>query len=740
MHTKSTKCLMVSLTIATLLLLYGVCGAYEIKNYRNFNMNLDLSSQGESVAISTYCGVLLWDGESLTELSTDTGMHFSQTCCADVAPDGSVWVGGGPVSRFADGEFLNFEQFSWANWIAAISKDEAWIGAGLVEPSFDHLFHIVGTDIYAIDQDIFPIGLIADRFGNVFCNENSVMQLDKASGKFVECSGFEINTYSFSKDTSGYVYTASDQGLWAFDSSEWVKLEDGSVWTPFPYGPGFFAIDDNETIWASSSSRGLLRRDKTGSVVFTNLCGIDLISDRDDCSTWGNGVTGIVPIGGANIVIATKSDGLLLFDGVGFNHIKFEDGPPEGLAINALEDFSGRIWSIPMSPGQQGVGYLEGDSWHYLRDDEAFGCRGVSSACRDTNGNMHMMGPLVRLVTYDGVEFFAQDGYDHGVTDCTTIQLEPGPDGGIWAGFGSYNSRYFSGVARIRGEDWDVYSTSALFGPGTGEGRTPVLTVAPNDDVWVILGRLVKIFDGEEWTYHDLLPAPIPFTESTLSHAVFDVEGRLVFFTDEGVYRLDNQNWTELWSGRARYGLFDTDGALWFIARDELYNDSIVMLRPDGTIMTMDQTDGLADSRLWCLAIDHNGDKWVGTSGGLSRVQDGGPAQQSIELSTNVNPQGILTFSAQLTNAGRIIPVSLWLACEFGGSLYYYPDWGPAPTPLDLTLSASSIRTEDLAQFDTSTLPPGDYTFYGGISLLGGMDLLIGARGAKIAVATYRRE
>jgi len=65
---------------------------------------------------------------------------------------------------------------------------------------------------------------------------------------------------------------------------------------------------------------------------------------------------------------------------------------------------------------------------------------------------------------------------------------------------------------------------------------------------------------------------------------------------------------------------------------------------------------------------------------------------------------------------------------------------GPIPEGTKRVLGAYSIETEELLRLDTSTLPPGDYTFYGGISLLGGMDLLIGARGAKIAVATYRKE
>ncbi|MBN2207788.1 MAG: hypothetical protein JW759_00605, partial [Candidatus Coatesbacteria bacterium] len=71
---------------------------------------------------------------------------------------------------------------------------------------------------------------------------------------------------------------------------------------------------------------------------------------------------------------------------------------------------------------------------------------------------------------------------------------------------------------------------------------------------------------------------------------------------------------------------------------------------------------------------------------------------------------------------------------------YYYPAWGPTPQGTKRVLGAYSIKTEELVRLDTSTLPSGEYTFYGGISLLGGMDLLIGARGAKIAVATYHKE
>ncbi|RLC44310.1 MAG: hypothetical protein DRH70_08925, partial [Candidatus Coatesbacteria bacterium] len=207
--------------------------------------------------------------------------------------------------------------------------------------------------------------------------------------------------------------------------------------------------------------------------------------------------------------------------------------------------------------------------------------------------------------------------------------------------------------------------------------------------------------------------------------------------TQEGVFRSDGESWTQLSSGSAWKGTIDAHGTLWVLTKDGTLSFELVSIEPDGTVTTFDETDGLADAQLLCLTIDHNGDKWVGTTGGLSRLEDDGPAQQSLQLLASVSSQNVLTVSAHLTNTGRIIPVSLWLACQYNDQFYYYPDWGSTPTPVNLTLSASSIQTYTLLNIDTSLLPPGDYTFYGAISLLGGMDLLIGARGAKIAVTTY---
>ncbi len=728
----------------SLFLICGVCDAVEVENYRNFNQIIELASYGETIAIGTTCGALVWDGESLIELSTDTGMSFSQTCCVDVAPDGSVWVGGWSLSRYAEGEFLNFDQFHGAYSIAAVSKDEAWVVGAMPGNYYDRLFHIDAGEVKTIEIDDYPGGLILDGFGNVFCIAGgSILRFDEFSGTFIECPGFDVNVYRFARDASGFAYVASDQGLWGFNGDKWRKIENGSVWAPLPNGPNGFSFDEDGTLWADASA-GLLRRDAQGSELFTEACGISLVYDPYDDSTWQNGVWGIAPMGGASMVFGTRADGLLMFDGEQFSHIGFADGPPDNIINELIEDFHGRNWVAPYM-GAMGTGYIDGSAWKYFDAEGVFGFLGVLATCVNTNGSVHFLQRPGRLISFDGVEFAVQEGYDHGITDCVGVQMEPAAGGEIWASFEGSRAYDFSGVARISGDEWELFPTDDHFpqysaGASADDDRMPTIVIASDDSVWLILGSFIRRYDGHSWG-NDSLPMPMPFAQADVSGAVFDIQQRLVFFTSEGVYRLDGGNWIRLSDEIAREGMIDSGGALWFIAYDaETRHNSLITLKPNGTTIEMDHTDGLADRRLYSVSIDHNGDKWVGTSGGLSRVEDGGPAQQAIELSTNVNPEGILTVSAQLTNAGEIIPVSLWLACEFGGALYYYPDWGPAPTPLNLTLSASSYQNHELFNMDTSSLPQGDYTFYGGISLLGGMDLLIGARGAKIAVATYHKE
>ncbi|HUT04025.1 MAG TPA: hypothetical protein VM163_09065 [bacterium] len=725
----------------------------KITNYRNWDFIVDVASRGNVIAVGTMCGALVLNEGQVTLLSTDNAvMGFSQVGAVDVAPDGSVWIGGWGLCRYSQGEVLNYPLFDSAYTVAAISRDEAWVVGSMPGNYDDYLFHVNAAEVKPVEIDGYPDELIFDGFGNVFCSADGwIFWYDTKSGSFVECPGFDVDFYVFARDASGFAYVASEDGLWRFDGDQWHQIADGTVWAPFPYGPSGFSFAEDGTLWAYAGA-GLLRRDEQSGQLFTEGCGINLVFEYDDDSTWRNGVRGIAALEGTQMVVGTRSDGLLVFDGHQFSHVGFGDGPPDNIITDLVEDFRGRMWVG--ESGAFGIGCYDGAAWDYFDPEGVFSWFEVAATCVDTNGSIQFFEYPGRLISFDGAEFLVQEGYDHGVTDCVGVQMEPAADGELWVSLEGSDFYDFSGAARIRGDDWELFPTydlfpgravsfgPAQFGCGThaktsgDRGRAPTIVMAPDNRVWLILGSVIRTFDGRNWGGGSL-PTPVPFAQSDVSGAVFDVEERLVFFTAQGVFRSDGECWTQLYEESALKGTIDADGAIWFIGFDQMWKFELVSIKPDGTVITLDETDGLADCNLLCVTVDHNGDKWVGTTGGLSRVENDGPAQQSLQLSTSVNPQGVLTLSAQLTNAGRIIPVSLWLACQYNGQFYYYPDWGQTPTPVDLTLSASSIQPHVLLNIDTSSLPPGDYTFYGGVSLLGGMDLLIGARGNKIAVATY---
>jgi len=95
-----------------------------------------------------------------------------------------------------------------------------------------------------------------------------------------------------------------------------------------------------------------------------------------------------------------------------------------------------------------------------------------------------------------------------------------------------------------------------------------------------------------------------------------------------------------------------------------------------------------------------------------------------------------LLLSGEFINTYTTMPVSLWLACEYDGTLYFYPDWSTTMQSVDIVLPAHSIERRQLFSFDAEALPAGTYTFIGGISLRGGAHLMIGARDDKYSFAT----
>ena len=712
-----------------------------ITSHRNWDWITDVGSRGNLIAIGAMCGLVVLDNGQMSFLTTENGMPFGQLGRVDVAPDGAVWVSGRGLCCYFDGSLMEVDLpdpiVSPYN-IAAVSRNEVWFTARL------SVFNWKNGTITAIE---------APGSGRGFLVEGSqVLLIDGGTGKLYRLEEDQLTWTEvpgvlgniLSRGNEGRIYVAGRHGLWcSSDGSTWLQLDDDDVWdqvSEYPGGLKGVAEAEDGVVWACGAG-GLLRWTPDGYELFTEAAGISLVFDYCYPNAVGAVVVGVVALP-SGILVGTGSDGLLFYDGSQFSLVKTSQGPPGNVVTGLGEDSSGSIWTGPYHC--EGPGRFDGFAWESFPSASTLFPIGSTSIVLDVRACLHFCKRHPHLVTYDGEAFIVQNVYDHGITECVPVQAVPACDSTLWVGFDSLgyppSSEAWAGAVRITPSSWDLFDNESFFFKGQqGYERDQAPTIVGGQNcTWFVQGSLISRFEEGSWTDF-FMPPPVPFEHSGVTDIVMDLHHRLVFCCTTGIYRLHMDRWMwDRWFPEAvSRPLFDSDGVLWGLAAGWT---EVIRIDEGGQISRFGIRDGLADSSVESLTIDHNGDKWVGTCGGLSRIDDGGPAKQKLELAVEEAPDGYLTVSGTFTNAGAVIPVLLWLACEYEGTLYYYPAWGPTPEGTKRVLGAYSIETEELLRLDTSTLPPGDYTFYGGISLLGGMDLLIGARGAKIAVTTYHKE
>ena len=305
-------------------------------------------------------------------------------------------------------------------------------------------------------------------------------------------------------------------------------------------------------------------------------------------------------------------------------------------------------------------------------------------------------------------------------------------------------------VTSFDGVNWQRYPSDQFF-----LSQKPICpAVGPGDKLWFTRWALESstlegftTYDGETWENlaWDYFPVP-----SLTVH--FDINGNALLSGD-GLYRCyPNGDWERILDAFVSDVQSDADGRLYCAATDGLYfgeKDKWEKIsQKDGLCPGWDApaySSSYPINGLSQVLIDHDGDKWIGTETGLNLLRDDGPAAQKLTLQVPVGPsQGRSGRTVRLTgefiNTYTTMPVSLWLACEFGGSFYFYPDWGTTMQSVDIVLPAHSIQSRELFSFDADLLPPGTYTFIGGISLRGGAQLMIGARDDKLSFATWVNE
>jgi len=678
-----------------------------------------------TLALGTNAGlIVVLDGQLLT-FTRDNGLPDNGVKGLVLADENSLLVG--PFGRKWKQRFYRAEirrdqldvtditpeqPFDWNDGMVAVDRDGSfWVGDSVGLSRFD------GT---SWEQYQWPEGLSEILEGGIRIDAEGVVWGVVRSSEYAlfRFDGTEWTVFGHAEmatgigmDEDGTIWsiTSEPPALWRLCGESWEVVSYDTAWK-YHYDLEF---DSDGSLWSFRGDDILEWHNHTISK-FTGAFGIDF-------DVLNAPITCMKVISPSMVLAGTYAYGLLILDGESFSRI-YTEGLPNDYVTSLAFDSDGKLW---LASASFLLGTVDAGKWETVFAPWLQGLH-ATRCVMDIDGSEWFAASTGAMRLVHG-EFQAYDPSNSLLKAALHVAVD------------SRGTKWFSqewypevGAVSFDNRTWDSYSSDDYF----DSELVSSVTVGPQDTVWFQpWWGGYRMFDGEQW--HDFkcrIDLPPDYRSSPGTNPIeFDAHGDAYLYGYWGAYKgYPGCDWEYVYDRYTKVLIADADDTLWLGTLNGL-----VYGQPDNW---SHMADGLTNASVTTIAIDHNGDKWVGTRYGLNRIEDGGPAQQKLDLAVEEAPDGYLTVSGTFTNAGAVIPVLLWLACEYDGTLYYYPNWAPTPEGTKRVLGAYSIETEELLRLDTSTLPPGDYTFYGGISLLGGMDLLIGARGAKIAVAPYRKE
>lgn len=290
------------------------------------------------------------------------------------------------------------------------------------------------------------------------------------------------------------------------------------------------------------------------------------------------------------------------------------------------------------------------------------------------------------LVVYDLVSDQAiQFLVEHGLPSNRLTAVTVAADGTIWVGSAN------AGVGMYDGVRWVTYTAE----DGLPSNQVHDLVLDGDGAVWIATDVGVGRYDGQSWQW--VRPSLLDFSTTEIRDLAYDARG-IWAATAAGLWHFDGRSWEtftnrtglisdnlysvtvgadgSIWAGGDR-GLSRYSGSRWerfsaanglverpIISLSSAADGSIYLAYDDAPLSTITQFDGLsattypladptADPHTIALL---NGQMWVGTSAGLTRLNAGvwEPIALPTELPSN-------QFSAIAEQDGQ-----LWLASEGG--------------------------------------------------------------------------
>lgn len=411
-------------------------------------------------------------------------------------------------------------------------------------------------------------------------------------------------------------------------------LRSGNIWT--------LLEDRSGKIWIGTWGGGISVWDGSGFTHFTTKEGLG-----------SNAVVDIIEDQQGQIWIATYGGGVSVWDGSLFTHFNQSNGLLDDDVNFLLEDSKGQIWIAT----SKGLNKWDGQGFFQYTKAQGISSYAFRGLLEDVEGNIWIAtsdAGIMVLNEKEGGPSVTHYNKENGLLDNLIIGFWRTQKGAIFI-------VTLQGFHSLQADTVNQYD----FPIGIARSEYPGIPFHEDEEgrIWIKEQQDITIWDGEKLLQYI---KPEDFGEEILWEAIKDQRRRIWLATNGGGLKIINETDIETvalsadlsnqfirtlyidhqnrcWYGHATDGISVSNGSqvsnfstkitpatydIWAILEDQQgqiwyggYNGLGVW--KESSVEHFNQTNGLQDIFVRCLAEGNNGDIWFGTSGGGVGVWDG---------------------------------------------------------------------------------------------------------------------
>ncbi|MCW9094446.1 MAG: T9SS type A sorting domain-containing protein [Ignavibacteriaceae bacterium] len=608
-----------------------------IVNWKNFLTNNDINcivKEDNFLWIGTTGGLVKFNTIDLTQTSytkENSGLPHHNITSITIDSAGNKWIGtwGGGVIKYDGTSWQVYNQLNsplYNDFINSVSLDSSgylWVAA-----SYAPIFRYDGQNWICYYDTIGAPGDVnciqVDKIGNIWfsTHQNGVTKFDGNNWETFTPENSNIPSYdiwTLFVDDSNYVWIGTqDSGIAKYDRQDWFKYTYEGLTTEI----NTISRDETWSVWVGTHNYGILKFDYLSWTDYYNaplpskhISSIFITNDDKKWIGTNKGFASYFNDVWMNYVFANKnlfSNDIVCLDNDSNNNLYFGTSFWEPYVFKLSQNVFSNIYSNLIHPlhlsvdyddniwigatGPNGVGKYNGSGW-VIYNDENSGLSNTYINCIYPDGDsLIWFGTWGGLFKFDGNSWTNYNTTNSPFVTDLVLAVTRDLNGILWIGFKD------GGMFKFDGINWTWYNYNNSELPSNNVIK---IIVDYSNNKWIatqpfgfndIGGGVAKFTDNLEWTVFDTSNSKLQ------TNWITDIAVDL----DNSIWISTEPHWAGVYGNSNYYG----GGAY------RLFNEQLKFFSTNNSL--------LSDNKVNALVVDIYGNKWFGTSNGISVYNESG--------------------------------------------------------------------------------------------------------------------